>query len=114
MFARGEIVEGIAMLGGSVAGGVVAQATDLGVPYLLRVVVLVLSLVRRVRLDARHRIHAASPANASVQEIKNVLRDSIEHGLAKRPVRWVMLTAPFTGGVTIYAFYAMQPYLLEL
>ena len=25
-----------------------------------------------------------------------------------------MLAAPFTGGITIYAFYAMQPYLLEL
>ena len=25
-----------------------------------------------------------------------------------------MFAAPFTGGVTIYAFYAMQPYLLEL
>ena len=31
-----------------------------------------------------------------------------------RPVRWVMLMAPFTGGVSIFAFYAMQPYLLEL
>jgi MFS family permease len=29
-------------------------------------------------------------------------------------VRWIMLAAPFTGGVTIYAFYAMQPYLLQL
>jgi MFS family permease len=43
-----------------------------------------------------------------------VLRGSIEHGLANPPVRWVMLASPFTGGVTIYAFYAMQPYLLEL
>ena len=25
-----------------------------------------------------------------------------------------MLAAPFTDGVSIYAFYAMQPYLLEL
>jgi len=25
-----------------------------------------------------------------------------------------MLAAPFSGGVTIYAFYAMQPYLLQL
>lgn len=25
-----------------------------------------------------------------------------------------MFAAPFTGGVTIYAFYAMQPYLLQL
>ena len=46
--------------------------------------------------------------------MKSVLRGSIEHGLGNPPVRWVMLAAPFTGGVTIYAFYAMQPYLLEL
>jgi MFS family permease len=46
--------------------------------------------------------------------VKRVLRGSIEHGLANPPVRWVMLAAPFTGGVMIYAFYAMQPYLLEL
>ena len=36
VFARGEIVEGVAMLGGSVLGGFVAQATNLGVPYVLR------------------------------------------------------------------------------
>ena len=29
-------------------------------------------------------------------------------------VKWMMLAAPFTGGVGIYAFYALQPYLLEL
>jgi MFS family permease len=50
----------------------------------------------------------------AVQEVKTVLRESIRHGLGNRPVRWVMLEAPFTGGVTIYAFYAMQPYLLQL
>jgi MFS family permease len=49
-----------------------------------------------------------------LQEVKNVLRDAIDNGLAERRVRWIMLTAPFTGAVTIYAFYAMQPYLLEL
>ena len=38
VLAKGEIVEGAAMLGGSVAGGLVAQATSLGVPYLLRTV----------------------------------------------------------------------------
>jgi MFS family permease len=49
-----------------------------------------------------------------VAEVKSVLRDSIQYGLSNPPVRWIMLAAPFTGGVTIYAFYAMQPYLLEL
>lgn len=33
---------------------------------------------------------------------------------ANRPVRWLMLAAPFTVGVGFYAFYALQPYLLEL
>ena len=113
VFARGEIVEGIAMLGGSIAGGVVAQATNLGMPYLLRVGVLVLSFATAFVL--MHDIgFTARVGTRPFQEIKNVLRDSIASGLARRPVRWIMLTGPFTGGVTIYAFYAMQPYLLEL
>ncbi|MET0853877.1 MAG: MFS transporter, partial [Microterricola sp.] len=34
VFGRGQIVAGVAMLVGSVAGGVIAQATNLGVPFL--------------------------------------------------------------------------------
>src|SRR5215210_6142957 len=41
VLGRGQMVTGAAMLGGSVAGGVIAQATSLGVPFLLRVGVLV-------------------------------------------------------------------------
>ena len=29
-------------------------------------------------------------------------------------VKWLMVEALFTGGVGFYAFYALQPYLLEL
>ena len=29
-------------------------------------------------------------------------------------MRWMMLAAPFTSGVGIYTFYALQPYLLDL
>src|SRR6185295_12373540 len=43
VLARGEIVQGVAMLGGSAAGGVLAQMTNLGVPYVLRALVLVAS-----------------------------------------------------------------------
>jgi MFS family permease len=113
VFARGEIVEGVAMLGGSVAGGLIAQATNLGVPYLLRSAFLVLSFITAYALmhDSGFTPHHGK---RPIEEIKHVLRESIAHGLAYRPVRWVMLTAPFTGGVTIFAFYAMQPYLLEL
>jgi MFS family permease len=43
VLARGEIVEGMAMLCGSIGGGVIAQATNLGVPYILRTLMLVLT-----------------------------------------------------------------------
>jgi MFS family permease len=113
VFAKGEIVQGIAMLGGSIAGGFVAQASNLGVPYILRAVVLLLNfvfaflLMRDIGFTPSHGKHI-------VEEVKNVLSGSIKHGLGNPPVRWIMLAAPFTDGVGIYAFYAMQPYLLEL
>jgi len=43
-----------------------------------------------------------------------VLRGALQSGLRDPPVRWVMLAEPFTAGVGFYAFYAMQPYLLQL
>ena len=36
VFGRGQTIGGVAMLTGSVLGGIVAQATNLGVPYMLR------------------------------------------------------------------------------
>ena len=50
VLGRGQMVGGIAMLGGSVAGGVIAQATSLGVPFLLRVGVLLVMFVVAWRL----------------------------------------------------------------
>jgi MFS family permease len=113
VLAKGKIVEGTAMLGGSVAGGLIAQATNLGVPYLLRTFVLIVTFGLAYALM---RDIGFSPARDKrlVEEVRSILRTSIAHGLGNPPVRWIMLEAPFTGGVTIYAFYAMQPYLLEL
>ena len=50
VLGRGQMVGGVAMLGGSVAGGVIAQATSLGVPFLLRVGVLLVMFVVAWRL----------------------------------------------------------------
>jgi MFS family permease len=113
VFAKGEIVEGAAMLGGSVAGGYLAQMTNLGAPYLLRSVVLTASFVlafvvmRDVGFTPRR---TGSP----LHEAKAVLSGALSYGLRNPPVRWVMLASVFTDGVSIYAFYAMQPYLLQL
>lgn len=113
VLAKGEIVEGSAMLCGSVAGGIIAQTTNLGVPYVIRAVVLVVSFVLALIL-MRDVGFKPNRGKGAIDEVQAVLRDSIRYGLASRPVRWVMLAAPFSMGVMIYAFYAMQPYLLEL
>jgi MFS family permease len=113
VLAKGKIVEGAAMLGGSLAGGLIAQATNLGVPYVLRSVVLALSFVFAFVL-MRDTGFTPNRSKHPVEEVRKVLRGAIRHGLGSPPVRWIMLAAPFTGGVSIYAFYAMQPYLLDL
>ena len=113
VFGRAQTVGGAAMLVGSVAGGVIAQATDLGVPYLLRAGMLGVTLVvawwfmRDIGFTARR---GAGP----VDETRVVVRGAVDGGLRNPPVRWLMLAAPFTSGVGFFAFYAMQPYLLEL
>ena len=113
VLAKGEIVEGAAMLSGSVAGGLIAQATNLGVPYVLRTLVLIVTFGLAYAL-MRDTGFTPDRSKRLTEEIRSIVRGSITYGLGNPPVRWIMLEAPFTGGVTIYAFYAMQPYLLEL
>jgi len=113
VFARGEIVEGVAMLVGSVLGGFVAQATNLGIPYVLRAAALALSFVTAFLL-MHDTGFTPKRGGTPVREAIDVLRASIQFGLDTPSVRWVMIASVFTDGVSIYGFYAMQPYLLEL
>ncbi|HET6891718.1 MAG TPA: MFS transporter [Pyrinomonadaceae bacterium] len=113
VLAKGEIVEGSAMLTGSVAGGLIAQVTNLGVPYVIRALLLGINFILALALMRDIGFKPADRKNP-IEEVKIILAGSIRHGLRNPPVRWIMLAAPFTGGVTMYAFYAMQPYLLEL
>ena len=113
MFAKGQVTAGVAMLSGSVAGGFIAQVTDLGVPYILRAVILGITLVVAWMLMKDLGFKPVK-AKSVTHEMRQIVKASIDNGLKNRPVRWVMLAAPFSAGVGIYAFYAMQPYLLEL
>jgi MFS family permease len=113
VFGRAQVVGGGAMLVGSVLGGVVAQLTDLGVPYLIRAALLGVTLV--VAWSFMRDIGFTPDRSASpVRAVRTVLDGAVDGGLRNRPVRWLMLAAPFTTGVGFYAFYALQPYLLEL
>ena len=109
VFARAQVAGGVAMLAGSLLGGVVAQFSNLGVPYLLRAALLGGSALiawrwmrdlgfvpietrpapsRPRRAGRRDRGRAAAPSGA--------LADA---------------AAPFTAGTGIYVFYALQPHL---
>jgi MFS family permease len=112
-FAKGQVASGIAMLGGTIGGGLLAQWTNLGVPYLARAVLLGLTFV--VAWRAMHDVGFAPKPRVSVtSEMRRILRASLDHGLLNPPVRWLMLAAPFAAGVSGYGFYAAQPYLLQL
>jgi MFS family permease len=113
VFAKGQVVTGVAMLTGSVAGGYVAQVTSLGVPFLLRGAVLVVmfglafAVMRDVGFTPRR-------AGRLTTEMRAIAGASVDHGWRVPAVKWIMLSSVFTGGVGFYVFYALQPYLLEL
>ena len=113
VFGRGQTIAGVAMLSGSVLGGIVAQLTNLGVPYVLRAVMLGVALLAAFWFMKDLGFKPKADVSTR-QAIGDITRGSIDGGLRNRPVRWLMLAAPFTGGIGIYVFYAMQPFLLEL
>jgi MFS family permease len=113
VLARGQIIGGAAMLGGSVAGGLIAQVTNLGVPYIVRSVLLGLTLAAAF-LWMKDLGFSPDRSTGPLVEIRRVVRSAIDNGWRNPPVRWLMLAGLCAGGVDMFAFYALQPYLLEL
>src|ERR687895_159277 len=113
VFGRGQVVTGVAMLTGSVAGGFIASQTSLGVPFVLRGLILVVMFVVAFRL--MHDIgFSPEKGGRPLAEMRKIASATIEYGWRVPAVKWLMVEAFFTGGVGIYGFYALQPYLLEL
>lgn len=114
IFGKGQIVGGIAMLTGSVAGGFLAAQVSLGFPFVVRSVVLAVMFV--VAFKLMHDVGFTKPEKLDrpLVEVRRIWSSSIEHGWRVPAVKWLMVQALFTGGVGIYGFYALQPYLLEL
>jgi MFS family permease len=113
VFGRGQVVTGVAMLVGSVAGGFIAQQIGLGVPFVLRGLILLAMFVVAFRMmhDLGFTPHSGGRL---LPDMRRVVAASVQGGLRVPAVKWLMLENLFTGGVSFYAFYALQPYLLEL
>src|SRR5215217_6016986 len=113
VFGRGQIVTGAGMLIGSVAGGFVAAQVSLGAPFVMRGAVLAVMFVVAFRL--MHDVgFTPERGGRPLAEMRKIAAASIDYGWRVPAVKWLMVEALFTGGVGIYAFYALQPYLLEL
>jgi MFS family permease len=113
VLAKGAIASGVAMLTGTLAGGVVAQFTNLGVPYILRAVMLLLTFIIAFGF-MRDEGFTPKRSSSFLNEMRSIFKSSLKYGIGNPAVRWLMLSAPFAGGIGIFAFYAMQPYLLKL
>src|SRR3954451_20055237 len=107
------MVGGAAMLTGSVAGGFIAAQTSLGVPFVLRGAILAAMFVAAFVL--MHDVgFTPEKGGHPLAEMRKIAASSIEYGWRVPAVKWLMVESLFTGGVGIYGFYALQPYLLEL
>ena len=112
VFGRGQVVAGAAMLVGTVGGGFLGQV-NLGIPYALRSLLL-LAVIGAAWLWMHDIGYQPTKGVAVGEQVRGILRASIKHGFGNPPIRMFMFGAPFAAGVSIWAFYAFQPYLLEL
>ena len=114
IFANGQIIAGIAMLVGTVGGGLLGQI-DLSIPFVVRAVLLgalfVLAFfgMHDIGFEARSVTLQTLPTEANA-----VARAGIQFGWNKRPLRWIMIAGAIQNGFFFWAWYAWQPYFLEL
>lgn len=114
VFARGAMVSGVAMLIGTVGGGLLGSV-DLAWPYLVRAALLamVFAVAMRFMHDTGFVPRTAS-LSAMPAEARRVLRDSIAYGWNRRPIRLMMMASFVQSGFLTWGFYAWPPYFLEL
>jgi MFS family permease len=114
VFARGQQITGLAMLVGTVGGGLLGQI-DLSIPYVVRAVLL--AAVFGVAYVVMHDL-GFQPRRVTVAELPGEVaqnaRAGVAYGWAQRPLRLLMLASCVQLGFFTWAFYAAQPYLLDL
>ena len=114
VFARGQQITGAAMLVGTVGGGLLGQI-DLSVPYVVRaaLLVVVFAVAYAVMHDLGFQPRRATVAELPAEVARNA-RVGVAYGWAQRPLRLLMLASCVQLGFFTWAFYAAQPYLLDL
>ena len=114
VFATGQMIGGAAMLIGTVGGGVLGQI-DLAIPFVARSLLLLLLFVlayfgmHDIGFQPKPVTWRTLPAEANA-----VAAAGVKFGWRNRPLRLIMIAGAIQGGVFMWAWYAWQPYFLEL
>jgi MFS family permease len=114
VFARASIVSSVAMIVGTVGGGLLGQL-DLSLPYLARTALLLMAF--GVGFWTMHDIGFTPRTlrlRGMVGEMRKVGRAGISYGWQKPAVRLLVMESFLTWGFFAWAWYAWQPYFLEL
>jgi len=114
VFATAQIVGGGAMLVGTIGGGLLGQI-DLALPFILRSVLLVALLI--LAFFGMHDIgfqRRSVTLKSLPKEAKDIASTGIRQGWRSRPLRMIMISGAIQNGFFFWAWYAWQPYFLEL
>jgi MFS family permease len=114
VFARMGIVSGVAMLIGTIGGGLLGQVS-LTIPYYVRTGLLVGAFI--VTFVSMHEI-GFQPRPLLIsrfgEESRKIFGTGVRYGWRHPVVRPLLFTSLASGLLTWYLFYASQPYALEL
>ncbi|CAN5267057.1 MFS transporter [soil metagenome] len=114
MFAKASIVSSIAMILGTVGGGLLGQL-DLSLPYLARIGLVLMALA--VGFRTMHDIGFTPRTlrlHGIVGEMRTVGRAGITYGWRTPAMRLLVMDSFVTWSFFAWAWYAWQPYFLEL
>ncbi len=114
VFARASIVASIAMIVGTIGGGLLGQI-DLSLPYVTRAGLVMIAFA--VGFRTMHDVGFTPRVmrlRGIVGEMRAVGRAGMTYGWRKPAVRLLVLYSFLFGGFFSWAWYAWQPYFLEL
>jgi predicted MFS family arabinose efflux permease len=114
VFARSSIVSSVAMIVGTVGGGLLGQI-NLSIPYLARAGLVLIAFA--VGFRTMHDV-GFTPRTMRLQgiggEMRKVARAGITYGWRKPAVRLLVMESFLMWGFFMWAWYAWQPYFLDL
>lgn len=114
IFSRGQMINGTAMLVGTVGGGVLGQY-ELSTPFVVRSTILGVLFVLAFR--GMHD-EGFTPRRVGLRQLpgeaSRVAADGVRFGWRHRSLRLLMIISAIQGGFMAWAWYAWQPYFLEL